>query len=136
MYSKIKNSIKGKKGKTVCYTFNLEITENTIINIKWEPWRFYTPEGNLVEAESGCKYFEVQALNEDFNRETIDKEILIGVKYETESTINVIERYQGSQEENPFQIYGLEGDIVLTGIIPADPEQEIQIEYKEVYNRD
>ena len=129
--------IAGKKGKTVCYTLqNLEITEGTSINIKWDSWRFYSPEGNLTEPETDFKYFEVQALNEVITRESIDKEILIAVKYETESTINVIERYLGSIEEIPFTLNGMEGDIVLTGIIPADPEQEIQVEYKEVYNRD
>ncbi len=139
MYNKI--NIAGKKGKTVCYTIqNLLITEGTTsINIKWDPWRFYTPAGNLTEAGTDNKYFEVQALDETLTRETLDKEIVIAIKLDTasgESNIYVIEKYLVEQGDLPIKIEGLEGDFVLWGTIPADPEQEIQIEYKEVTNAD
>jgi hypothetical protein len=139
MYNKI--NIVGKKGKTVCYTIqNLQITEDaSSIKIKWDPWKFYTPGGNREEAETGCKYFEIQALDETLTRETLDKEIQIAIKLDTESgesNIYVIEKYLEEQGDLPIKIEGLEGDFVLWGIIQADPGQEIQIEYKEVTDAD
>ena len=123
--------IAGKKGETVCYSIPaLEITETTDgINLKWAAFRFYTPEGNLVD--EGYKYFEVEALNETLYRETIAKEFKILIKT---GGIYLIEKYLGTQEIEPIIIEGLEGDIVLTGIIPANQAETISIEYKEVFN--
>lgn len=128
MHNKI--SIAGKKGKTVCYTIqDLEIIEDTSVNIKWHPWRFYTPAGNLVEEGTGFRYFEIQALDEEIARESIDKEFKIVVKT---GEIYVIEKYLGTQEADTIIIEGIEGDIVLEGNIPADAGENITIVYKEV----
>jgi len=128
-----KKVITSKKGKRVYYSINnIEITGDTELNIKWDPFVFYTPKGNLEDLE-GYLYFEVPALDETFSIGTLDKEIQIIIKLiENECNIYVIEKYVGTTEPEPINIDGLEGDIVLTGLIPADTTKEVTIEYKEV----
>ncbi|MCP5053369.1 MAG: hypothetical protein GY940_39760, partial [bacterium] len=51
-----KNTVQGKKGETVCYTmpgFQFDDSDN---NLKWDAFRFYTPEGDITD-EEGHRYF-------------------------------------------------------------------------------
>jgi hypothetical protein len=126
--------IEGRKGSTLCYTFTPEVTEIQVspgrVQLKIAAFRLYTPEGNLSD-ESG-KYIDVPAIEEEINKEEIDKEFILLIK---NCGVYLIERYIGSLEMVPeAEIKGLEGDIVLWGVIPS--EGEILIGYKEVYNHD
>jgi hypothetical protein len=124
--------IEGKRGSTLCYTFTPEVTEIQVspggIQLKITAFRLYTPEGNL--SEKNIKYIEVPAIEEEIFREEIEKEFFLIIKKEG---VYLIERYLGLPETVPeAEIKGLEGDIVLWGVIPV--EGEILIGYKEVYD--
>ena len=44
-----RHTIKGKKGETVCYAlpnFRFDSSDN---KLKWDAFRFYTPEGNQTD---------------------------------------------------------------------------------------
>jgi hypothetical protein len=125
-----KHTIKGKKGETVCYTlpnFRFDSSDN---KLKWDAFRFYTPEGNQTD-DDGFKYFDVPGDDALIERDdTLNKELMIIVTKD-EGT-EVVEILEGAETE-PITI-GLEGDIVAAGFISADAAEEITIDYKEVTN--
>lgn len=125
-----KHTIQGKKGATVCYTltnFRFDSSDN---KLKWDAFRFYTPEGNQTDDE-GFKYFDVPADEYLIERDdTLDKEFMIIA--DKEEGIEIVEILEGAETE--AIIIGLEGDIMAAGFIPADPAAEINIDYKEVTN--
>jgi hypothetical protein len=120
--------IRGKKGKTVCYKLeNLRFGPNDN-KLKWDAFRFYTPEGEQTD-EEGFTYFDVP--DDEFlilRDELLNKEFVILVsKDEGVEFVEVIE----DADMESFSI-GLEGDIVASGFIPTNPDEEIVIDYKEV----
>jgi hypothetical protein len=125
-----KNTVKGKKGKTVSYTLpnlRFDITDN---KLKWDAFRFHTPEGNQTNNE-GFKYFDVPADEVLIERDdTLNKQLII--KITRDSGTEAIEILEGAEIE--AIIIGLEGDVVAAGFIPANLEEEIIINYKEVTN--
>lgn len=122
----IKHTITGKKGKTVCYTIaNIDFTANTLT---WDPFIFYTPHGDLTDAQ-GNKYFNVPPDSITLQREELDKRFYLKISVTAEPELIVI--YQDEKPAQPL-VVGLEGDICVYGHIPTDPLQEIQIHYKEV----
>lgn len=123
-----KHTVQGKKGKTVCYTltnFRFDPGEN---KLKWDAFRFYTPEGGQTD-EEGFAYFDVPADEIPILRDdSLNKEFMILVtKDEGVEFLEVLE----DAEIQGFSI-GLEGDIAATGFIPTNPGEEIVIDYKEV----
>jgi hypothetical protein len=123
-----KHTIKGKKGETVCYTlpnFRFDSSDN---KLKWDAFRFYTPEGNQTD-DQGFKYFDVPGDEVLIERDdTLNKELLIIVT--KDQGTEVVEILEGAETE--AITIGLEGDIAASGFIPADPGEEISINYKEV----
>jgi hypothetical protein len=123
-----KHTIHGKKGTTVCYTlpnFRFDSSDN---KLKWDAFRFYTPEGDRADDE-GFKYFHVSGDEYLIERDdTLNKEFMIIVTKD-EGT-EVVEILEGAETE--AIVIGLEGDIVAAGFIPADAAKEITIDYKEV----
>lgn len=121
-----KKTIKGKKGETVCYSISNFRFENG--SICWDTFNFYTPTGTQLDGE-GNAYFVVPTISETIQRDdTLDKEVLIKVT-QTEG-IEIIEILDGAVY--PSISIGLEGDIVCKAYVPTDPQESIQIEYKEV----
>jgi len=115
-----KHTIKGVKGQTVIYSFNV-IENNGNIVIK--NLHFESPIGFLDIDED----FVI-----DLTREEIDKIINVKVFVDNrEYPIEIEEIYIGA-ERDEVEVIGLEGDIVLSIYIPADETQEIIIDYKEV----
>ncbi len=125
-----KQTIHGKKGATVCYTlpnFRLDSSDN---KLKWNAFRFYTPEGNQTDDE-GFRFFDVPGDEVLIERDdTLNKEFMIIVT--KDQGTEVVEILEGAETE--AIVIGLEGDIVAAGFIPADPAGEINIDYKEVTN--
>ena len=119
-----KVQISGKKGKTVCYSINnLRIEGDLLL---WDNWQFMTPLGSLEL--DGEKYFDVPATSFDISRDdTLDKEISIVVK---STSIDVLYTLEGEVRESVN--LGLDGDIVVTGIIPSDITENIKLQYYEV----
>jgi hypothetical protein len=122
----MKKTIIGKKGKTVCYQLNNFRFENS--SICWDSFNFYTPTGTQFDGE-GNAYFEVPSISELIERdEILNKEVLFKVT-QTEG-IEIIEILEGATP--PSISIGIEGDIVCVIYVPTDPQESIQIEYKEV----
>lgn len=122
-----KHTIKGKRGKTVCYflpNFRYDINDK----LKWDSFRFYTPEGDQTDDE-GFKYFDVPGEEILLQRDVNLNKILMIIITKNEGT-EILEIYEGAEME--LLSVGLEGDIVVSGFIPSDPQQEISINYKEV----
>jgi hypothetical protein len=120
-----KHTIRGKKGETVYYTIPNFTLEDSII--KWDPFKFYTPVGD--QTEDGFTYFNVPSEQILIERDdTLDKEFIIIIT--KDQAVEFIEILEGA-ESGTIQI-GLEGDIVASGFIPANPAEEINIDYKEV----
>lgn len=124
----IKITITGKKGKTVNYSPQFQENENAL---SWESFRFYTPVGGAVDAQ-GFNYYDVPAGQVQIEREEIPKTLLIIVTQER--GVEAMEIYQGAEATMEPVIIGLEGDIIATGRIPADVQEEILIQFKEVIN--
>jgi len=125
-------TISGRKGFTVFYSFIPVLTEIVDgINIKWDGFKFYSPIGPLSDGEN---YFEVPSINENiFKDSSFDKEIFIAIKFESECNVNIIERYIGSIDEAPLEYVGMEGDIILSGVLPStSSSDQIQMKIKEV----
>jgi len=121
-----KHTIEGKKGETVFYTMpNFRYEDN---KLKWDAFRFYTPEGNQTDDE-GFKYFDVPGDETLIGRDdTLNKELMIIVT--KDQGTEIVEILEGAEMEEIT--IGLEGDIVCTGYIPAAVGEEITINYKEV----
>lgn len=121
-----KITVTGEKGKTICYELSNFRYENQCVC--WDTFRFYSPLGVQVNAD-GNKYFDVPGISEIIERDdTLNKEVLFKV---TQSDgIEVIEILEGASP--PYMSVGLDGDIVCVLFVPADPQESIQIEYKEV----
>jgi hypothetical protein len=119
--------IKGTKGVTICYKIENIRIENGVL--KWDSFYFYTPEGDLTNA-NGIKYFIVPA-----KEYTIpDRDPLVDIEIEIIVTKNGgVEptAFFAGTTNQPFSI-GLEGDVIVTGYIPADTNVEIEITAKEV----
>jgi len=124
----IKITITGKKGKTVNYSPQFQENENAL---SWESFRFYTPVGGAVDAQV-FNYYDVPAGQVQIEREEIPKTLLIIVTQER--GVEAMEIYQGAEATMEPVIIGLEGDIIATGRIPADVQEEILIQFKEVIN--
>lgn len=123
-----KTTITGKKGKTVIYSPKFEVNEETL---SWEGFRFYTPVGTAVDT-AGFHYFDAPAGEIVLEREKLSKTLLIIVTQET--GVQAIEIYAGAEAQMDPITIGLEGDIVATGHIPTDPNEEISIQFKKVLN--
>jgi hypothetical protein len=123
-----KHTIKGKIGSTVVYRLaNLRFDESDN-KLKWDSFRFYTPLGNRVD-EKGYKFFAVPADEIPIERDDIlDKELAVIIT--EKNGVEAVEIFEDA--ENETISIGLEGDIVVTGFIPADPQKEIELHYKEV----
>lgn len=122
-----KTTIKGIKGKTIIYSPQFQGNGNILT---WNGFRFYTPVGTSADIEG--KYFEVPAGQVTIEREEITKTQLIIVRQNQD--VEVLEIYQGAEADMEPVIIGLEGDIICVGRIPADPVEEITIQFKEVIN--
>ncbi|NIR04220.1 MAG: hypothetical protein GTN82_02205 [Candidatus Aminicenantes bacterium] len=117
-----------KKGKTVCYTLSNFRYDDSDSKLKWDAFKFYTPVGNQVD-DQGFHYFDVLGDEVLIERDdTLNKGIEI--KVISNEGVEVIEIYEGAETE--AIIIGLEGDIIVSGSIPADLQAEIIIDYKEV----
>jgi len=127
MISLNKRTVKNVIGKGIVYSFkNFHADENDN-KIKWDNFKFYTPLGNLTNA-NGRRYFEVEAEEYVIERGTISKRFII--KVDKENGLEAIEWDIDSTREGIRM--GLEGDIIVRGFIPSDPTQEITIVYMEV----
>lgn len=125
-----KKTIKGEKGKTVCYSIQNLRFDSSDNRIKWDTFRFYTPEGNEIDSQ-GFNYFDVPADEVLIERDdTLNKYIMIIVTKDTGTEL--LEIYEDAEME--AVTIGLEGDIIVYGFIPADTATEITISYKEVTN--
>ncbi|MCP5046721.1 MAG: hypothetical protein GY940_06090, partial [bacterium] len=117
-------------GETVCYTmtgFQFDDSDN---NLKWDAFRFYTPEGDITD-EEGHRYFDVPADEIPIERDdTLNKHMMIIVT--KNDGAEVVEVMEGAEFEGVS--IGLEGDIVANGFIPAAPGEEIVFNYMEVTN--
>ncbi len=124
----IKHTIQGKKGVTVCYTIPNFRFDDDAKQLKWDAFRFHTPEGDKKDAD-GFQYFDVPADYVPIQRDDqLNKQLLVITTLK--KGVEALEIYQGATPE-PITI-GLEGDIIATGIIPSDPNRDIIIDYKEV----
>ena len=124
----LKKTIKGKKGETVYYSLLNFRYENGFIC--WDASDFYTPTGTLFDGD-GNTYFTVPAFSELIERDdTLDKEVLFKVTQTEGIEIITILLYEGVVL--PSISIGNEGDIVCKAYVPTDPQESIEIEYKEV----
>lgn len=123
-----KHIIHGRKGKTVCYElpdFHFDTSDN---KLKWETFRFYTPLGDNTD-EQGFHYFDVPADEALVERDNdLDKNLDIIVT--KGNGVEILEVFDGAEVETIT--IGLEGDIIVSGFIPASPHEEIVFDYKEV----
>jgi hypothetical protein len=118
-------TVQGKKGETVCYSIPNFAYNEASSSLSWDTFRFYTPEGILDEG--GYKYFEVEEDEVLVERDmSLNKALFVIAK---STGVEAIEIYEGTSANISM---GLEGDIIITGYIPADTGVEIQVEYKEV----
>jgi hypothetical protein len=123
-----KHTIRGKKGDTICYTCsNLRLDDG---KIKWDAFRFYTPVGTLID-DDGYKYYDVPADEVPIQRDPMLKIELIIVVTQN-SGVEAYEVPVGA--EGGIGPIGLEGDIIVTAVIPSAPDEEIICDYKEVTN--
>lgn len=121
-----KDTIKGKINATVLYKIPNFRVEGDLF--KFDAFRFYSPAAGTVD-ESGGRYFDVPADEADISRDdTLDLEIQIIVIYGQET--QAIEILKGAAP--PDVNVGIDGDLIATIDIPADPARDILVEYKEV----
>lgn len=123
-----KQIIVGEKEKSVCYNvknFRFDEGDN---KLKWDDFKFYTPAGPKKD-NRGFHFFDVPADEVTIKRDdALNKSLMVMVT--RDRGIEAVEIYEGAEAENIS--IGLEGDIVITGFIPADPMVEITVDYKEV----
>ena len=130
-----KQTIIGKKGITVVYSianFRFDVNNN---KLKWDQFRFYTPEGSSTETIDGIEYkfFTVSAEEYLLERHvSLDKNLMVIT--EVGKPTKAIEIEDGATGEQIT--LGLEGDIIISGYIPTDPTVDIEIKYKEVTDGD
>jgi hypothetical protein len=125
-----KHTIRGKKGSTVCYSlpnFHFDSNDN---HLKWDDFRFYTPVGESMD-EEGFRYFDVPADEVLVERDDMLAKDLMIIATQDEG-VEVIETLEGAEGE--VITIGLEGDVIISGTIPAVDEEEVVIDYKEVTN--
>jgi len=125
-----KLSIKGEKGQTVCYTINNFRFDPAENKLKWDAFRFFTPEGPQID-EEGVKYFYVAADEVALERDNLLNKVIL-VKATRDNGTEVLEILEGAEMETVT--IGLEGDIIISAFIPANTRQEIAVNYKEVTN--
>ena len=121
--------INGSYNSTVVYTienFRLEGTDN----IKWDGFKFYTPDGSLVEAETKYKYFDVSSELYPIERHaTLGKTLIIKVD---EANGLMAQEIEDGAKGADFSM-GTEGDVIITGYIPSTKDgSDIEIQYKKV----
>ena len=122
-----KSTIIGKKGITVVYSINNFRFDSQDNKLKWDAFKFYTPEGNLEE--DSFKYFDVSAEEYLIERHaSLNKQLLI--KVTVADGIEAIEIEEGVN--SPMIEIGLEGDIIIFADIPTDTAKDITVNYKEV----
>lgn len=116
-----KHTLIGKQGETVIYSFDVIENGNQIIirNLN-----FNSPVGELIGDED---------IIIDLVREEVDKHLQVEVYVDDREDDIIVKEIYITAEVEPV-IIGLEGDIILTGYIPSDTNQEITINYKEVIN--
>lgn len=113
-----KHTIKGIKGQTVLYTYEVEELENVI---KIQNLFFLSPAGEI----------QIDEIQVELEREELDKYLEVRVFVDKrEYPVEILEVYASAEVETEF--IGVEGDVILTAFIPADENQEILIDYKEV----
>ena len=123
-----KQIIRGRMGRTVCYSmpnFRFDRSDN---KIKWDAFRFYTPLGNIADSE-GTRFFNVMGGAIPVHRDRwVNKQLFVKI-----TRNRGIETFQvpGYAKINS-RAATLEGDIVVTIFIPTDPGEEITVLYKEV----
>ncbi|MCP5106005.1 MAG: hypothetical protein GY950_21655 [bacterium] len=132
-----KLTIHGKKGKTVCYSlpnFRFDDRDN---KLKWDAFRFYTPVGKIADQE-GRRFFNVMGA-EVLIRRNHSRDSKLILKITRERGLEVLEFPDSARTaaagDGAASFTGhadLEGDIVATAFIPANPGKEIVIHYKEV----
>ena len=119
-----KQTIKGKLGETVIYSFIVEEGENKIIikNLS-----FSSPIGEIRTKDD---------IVVDLVREELDKIVEVSVFVDDrEYTIEIEEIYVGAKRED--KIIGLEGDIILVAYIPKiSAAEEVLVSYKEVIDKE
>ncbi len=130
-----KQIIIGKKGLTVVYSmanFRFDTSDN---KLKWDQFRFYTPEGDSTETVDSIEYkfFTVSAEEYLLERHASLNKILM-ISTAVGSPTKAIEIEDGAAGEQI--VLGLEGDIIISGHIPTDPTVDIEIKYKEVTDGD
>lgn len=124
----VKHEIKGSLGQGVVYQLNGLCSNQESNNLQWNSFRFYTPQGKQTD-QHGFHYFDVPADSIPVERDdTLDKILIIMVTQD--KGIEVLEIFAGAEMETTT--IGLEGDIIATVSIPANEEQEIMVNYKEV----
>jgi len=122
--------ITGKKGRTICYKIAGFRYDKQDECIKWDDFRFYTPEGDQVDSD-GFEYFDVPADEILIQRDPdLDKELLVIIT--RHRGVDAVEVLAGA-EMDPL-IIGLDGDIVANCFIPASTTQELVLDYKEIPN--
>ncbi len=123
-----KKTIIGTYNFTVVYTINNFRVDGNYI--KWDSFKFYTPEGTLTENETGYKYFNVSTEEYLLERHPLLHKNLL-IKVDETNGLMAIEVEEGSNGE--MIEFGLEGDIIITGYIPSTSNgSDIEIQYKEV----
>ena len=126
----VKHTIYGKKGSTVSYSIPNIRFDNDESKIKWDSFRFYTPKGDKVDTD-GFKYFDVPEDEVAIIRDDDLNKMLIIIAT-VDQGIEAIESFEG--EESETITIGLEGDIIISAVIPTSLENEIIVDYKEVTN--
>jgi hypothetical protein len=123
-----KVTVLGRKGKTVCYSLSNLRYDSIDNKLKWDAFRFYTPLGHIADNE-GLRFFNVMGGQIQLQRdECFNKKLYVRITQER--GIEVFEVPEGT-EKNSFAT-GLGGDIVVTAYIPANPDNEISVEYRDV----
>lgn len=125
-----KHTINGSYENTVVYTITNFRYDDGDDKLKWDAFKFYTPEGTQVEDGTGYHYFDIGTEEYLLERHaTLNKELII--KADETSGVEAIEIEEGSEADGITM--GLEGDIILSGIIPSTADgSDIEIDYKEV----
>lgn len=125
----LKNTIiiKGKKGVTICYEINNIRIESGVL--KWDSFPFYTPIGDQTD-ENGDKFFVVPAKEYVIPNRDSEVDIEFNIKVTKDGGVEPSAYFVGAAIQ-PI-ILGLEGDVIVTGYIPANTSIEIEITPKEV----
>jgi hypothetical protein len=126
-----KQTIRGKKGKNICYTIANFRYNETEKKISWDAWRFYSAK-SVQKDDEGFGYIDVPAAEIDVTPDALlDKDLIVVVSTEG---VNVYITLEG--ETGPgITITDASGDIVISGTIPSTLSgEEPVIYYKEVIN--